>query len=622
MKKIISYILLVIFCFSFTLTVHADIADRAILGDWISPTFDIELSDGLVLFDKLFVPKKTIEDINTEILNGTDKVYNVFDRFGMKTRFIPYLGESSFNVGLLDHIYTAIADDKTKDLGIFDIFYKSNSYLSTKAYPTRLPVLTKAAIKDGNIQDARVDIYDEARAINTLFDAKKGNSYLSFAEIIVSFTNFIMGDTLEYYLKQIINLLFDSVFWTDVVRDIAKFVLAFAVFVWMIILVSKVAKYGRGRTPDLRDFFAKFITGCIAIIILTVSLQNPKIMSNWLFKLTDIIQDTINNVISDSITDEDPIMKSDYTDNAQATTMWLNTIYVNWCKGMFGTTYDKLYTQYANVPDEQKMPQDIDIRTGDTWHTGTLETPYYDSAYYTGDIEVSHGAESVKNWAEFALSTQSIYHISKVNGNKNYEGYETPDIEVNIEKAEKYNWPVSKTAFGNKNIYQDTFRWIDAKLNIGGKFTITPPDDSIKKTYITDYDNATGYEQSFTKYGRQAAVDCVWLLPLWPPAFIKIISFGMLVINVIFLIWYSFADLFSDRTRFTESFKRVGHYLMQYLFASIQVFLILLIYTKLKPKDNIIATIVYFLMCSLIMLSTYKDIAKRTKDLYRKIKRS
>ena len=202
---------------------------------------------------------------------------------------------------------------------------------------------------------------------------------------------------------------------------------------------------GTGALNEIIHNLAGFILAVGIILLLSV---NPGVFNNVVGKLTLAIDDLFTYGFNQYIDDDiiSPAQKE-----VHQSILFRKAIFDPWVAGMFQDKYENLYTQYSNERDENKLKQSNDsienIPEGERRKS---------SANMTGDIWVpkynmENESQKIRNWAAFAWSTQSKFHISS---------------DETLMDKNAYSWPKSIRTERNDNIYIDSFKWIDAKLNI------------------------------------------------------------------------------------------------------------------------------------------------------------
>lgn len=568
-------------------TYYEDIIQKSILAENFNPVFNIDLTDGEVLsFDKDAVDNRT--EINDLILNGTTNQYSAYQRFGPNISFVPYFGERGFNIEFLDRLYSAYTQDKLGTLsGIKDVLEDSSVQLSTMAYQGRAYVLPDNS--SNRLYDPRVSAYAFTTSVNTATDAALGNFYLSIAKFIVAVINSFLTDEILRATMNLIEKIQKSSLWSTLIVPLIYTSVAIGVAALIVSLVKHARNYARGK-EDIKPFLGRFFGNFLIIGIIYLLAVNPTAVNfvpNTIMKFaTDINemlllrQSTVNQPFNDDV-----VNTSVPDGSTISASTWRVAIFNPWCRGMFQTDYDNLFTHYA--VDRSGAPLDDYYKIDQTYQNiEEIEEQYYhnadkdgkisyDSAGMTGDVGVplGDGYES-KNWAIFAWSTQSIYHIDS-----NKARYIIVDDEGNEQQREYVSWPNAQTTPGNSDIYADTFRWLDAKLNIS-------PGYANGRTKIYNYPEANKYKQTFVEEGINAIKLSCMLLILIPTIFVKYKSYLLLSILSIQIVIYGIINLFKENN-FTKLFPKYVKTTKDFLMANIKLIILVNLYYRIAGKSTL-----------------------------------
>ena len=597
---------------------YEDIIPHSILADAFSPTFNVRLTNGSVLgFD--FDEVKDREQINSNILTGNANTYSAYQRFGPNIKFIPYFGEQSLELTIFDKIYSAVAQDKVDSLlDIKDVFDESTTTLSTIAYKDRAPALY-------NLHDNRVDPRLNAASLMTRSAtgsaAQLGNLFLTLANIIVFIMNIFITDKLQIELFALIDEFMRSRVWSMIFKPAINVGMMFGIVGLIFSLVKHGKRYAQGK-EDARPFFGRFFGNLVILGLITILAINPTRLNHIPQKIFDINTKLMAKVLVSQAQGNAVVNTNTYNTQAIESVTWQTAIFNPWCRGMFQDEYEKLYTQYSKVGNKMKQSyQDLEQMKNDGleehYHSAGPDGEItYDSAFMTGDVGVPLGGEKdehgeytkiEKNWALFAWSTQSIYHIDSEQARYITQNEENEDVELDL------GWPNARTAPNNNQIYQDTFRWIDAKLNISPGYTY-----SGLKVY--NYRDARPYVQTFVQEGFNALKYALLLLVMLPSIFTKLRLFIMLSILTVQVIVYGIVNLFKEKT-FTQLIPKYFDSIKEYFMVNLKITIMIILYTKLVGKANsgltpFLSNLLFVLLCIVIQIVSIKNAGKVINKLY------
>jgi len=422
---------------------HTDIVDRSILFSYASAAIHYPLNSGYILpiadTDSQDMYNKNA-DVYKGLVNefrGDDnksKKYCLFELYGEDIHWYRYLGEATYAPNLADHIWSAVVQNKVSKLISFDtINYESTNYVSCRVYKTRPYVLSSKEVNQG---------YSDPRVLTMITSYFSGDFYvigsfeLFVSKLFVSLVSFLMGPSILEAAKSIIESIQDSDIW-GALQPLILVMLGFAMIAFILSLVGKVKNYAMGRGGSPKDIIERFLIGFIMLGFLLASTYNPKAFNNIGYNAACIIDSFFNASLTKSVKNDDVIGVSD-DDLAVRAVLWKTAIFEPWCKGQFGKSYKKLYTQYATdlKPGEKKMAQShSEVDTSDM--TGKA---FFNSASYTGDVWVSIGGDTkIRNWAALLYSCGSQYHI---------------DCDIADQAVEKVSDRKFKGSF-TTNIYSD-----------------------------------------------------------------------------------------------------------------------------------------------------------------------
>lgn len=577
MKKFITILFIIIIstttCFASSIS--------SIQADFSNKVFDIDLSDGGNRFSK------QRREYNEKLLRGeAEKNISLYDRFGGDIKFVPYFGEKKFNINIADKFYTNMKENnKEFQFSLKDIFSESDATIFNAVYENRPDILEDESIDKGNV-DPRRDNYSMFHSAGG--DAALGNFYLTISKFLTSIVNFFLSSEIfTIIIDQWEKLMSSDSIKTimEIVKDFLPLVMVGFVF-QILLMVKRYMEY----KISYREITGILINFSISIGLVFVMLLNTNTFTNiskmFIKGVDNIFATTLNITSSD-------IAKSDDKTNVIEATLWSKSVFEPWTMGMFdGRTYDKLYTQYANVEDKNKMPQSFDDIKSD-WKNGKR----YSSATLTGDVKVPVGPNKyVRNWAALAWSTQSLYHINAV---------DKEDEEIRVGS----NWPVADRTANNPEIYTDNFRWLDAKMNISPGYISPDKNDG-------NYEKSNSYTHNFATYGLLSLWRTLIMLPILYPAIRKTFSMLKIVITTIRLGVRSIMSIFKEDDDYSASsnFNSIITQFKMYFWWSLVAFMLTTIYSMLT--GNIISDVLWII----ISYTVIKFKPPRNKDEFYKMK--
>lgn len=585
-KQWIGALIAVIFTLNLSflsITAYADDSTtRSIVGDFFNKVFTVELTDGRT-FMETDQDVREREKINQDIFDEeADVTYSLYDRFGGNINFIPYFGETKISTNLLDRFYDKWMDNDAElelNLDTIKMFFESPAISNNVIYEGRPNILSKEEIEGGSM-DPRVYTYNGMSAVGG--DAAVGNFFLNISNVATSFVAWLSGSG----LYSTINNLWEDACnagLQDLLQSMVKFFLPLAICFFVVRLVMNAFATVRG-TFSARNLVVNTACALVSLGLIFSLMANPTAFGNLFTNITSLFDQVLDDTLQ---VDTDEVVASSQTDNVREATLWKKTVFDQWCVGMFGDSYEHLYTVYdedaynhRNGKINMSQSND-DVMT--EWDDGTVR---YNSAALTGDVQIPIGnGEIVRNWAALAWSTQSIYHIDAV---KN-EDTEANDDAVEQESQGKDIWPRALTTPMNDQIYVDNFRWIDAKLNI------SPEYHDVEEVSMT-YSNSNNYEQSFISSGLKSIYMTLLLIPIGILAFRKVYYMLLLVLAGVKLCIQSLLSLcWPSRYNLVQNIKNVCTPIYDYLWWSVIIFIAINIY-DLMAGSNLLVDFVWILI--------------------------
>lgn len=589
------------------------IDDYSVIQEIFSPTTNITLTDGSIL-STTNDEKDERTKINSEILKNTQfataeessgktQKYNLYQRFGPKLQYMEYIGEITDTIELADHIISAATEDKIDEIKITDdiIGYESSKYLSTVVYKDRPPALDENMLKNGYI-DSRVSTYKEF-SLGKLFVLVHAKFILAISTFIVGTVNLFIDNHFFVFILDTFKKIVQSDLWNMVGVGV-NFILGIFILFYIVSLIKHAIGYARGLSGEtIGVFITRWLVGAFAIGLVSLFIANPTAMLDKSEKVIVFSDSIINDNIS-TVYKDDPIISSETGEYAMQAMVWETALFDPWCKAVFGKEYNQCYTQYADVPDDQKLEQSYQK---DHENPDNLEEDseiFYDSAMCTGDVFVDLGNGHLeRNWAAYALSTMSIYHI----GNEVYED--------EIDTSTYNHFPIAKTTYRNKNLYADTFRWIDAKMNISPQYFVE--DD--ENTYFNNYGNSRDFTTHYYRYSWEMLWKSILLAMLIPVIVLRLKAFLGILYVCIKGIYYSLVELAKENKGLSAFWDDIKENVMQYIYRSFQLYILLFIYTSLVDK-NFLLQCLYIALCVLISTTSLRDLGFRISSIAKGIK--
>ena len=543
-----------------------DSSTRSVTGDYFNKVFSIELNNGTNLIEEL-APNSLSkrETLNNQIYNGTvSKNYSLYDRFGGNVKFIPYYGEIKISTGLLDRFYTKFVDNDDEFTLSSDDITKlfTNSAISNNAiYENRPNILSSESIAANSV-DPRVSKYSGISS--TGGSAALGNLMLSISNSFTTAIGWLSGSNV-YEAINSTWLKISPFIQTNILNHLIYLILPLA----MCIFVFRMVTYGVGVVKgnfNFKTFFEQMLSACLSLGIIFTLMFNPMFLSSTLTRVISIVDSTMDSTIK---INSDEVIKSDNLSNIRLASLWEKTIFNNWCNGMFGQDYAKLYTQYDTNTAHFKMAQSHDDVKA-AWSNKKIK---YNSASLTGDVKIQVGPNSyVQNWAALAWSTQSIYHIDAVKSNSS--------VKTSVSKTAT-PWPKATATPMNDQIFVDNFRWLDAKLNISPQYSST---DKI----TMNYSDSNKYRESFVSSGFKSVYMTLLLIPIAILTLRKLVNSLKIVLFGYSLCYQSVMNLvIPDRYSLSRNLSKLGKSLYDFLWWSITVLLAIVTYTKMAGNNAI-----------------------------------
>lgn len=550
-----------------------EIEDRSIEQELISPVLKMERNSGF-MFDVGHEGERHATQASTEIYNSlkgeeSKNKYSLYELFGSDVHFYRYFGEQTQTIGLLDHIYSNLKDGN-KEFSVGDtVFYQGTRYLSANVYDDRPRVLTQQEITDGK-SDARVFALSNSRFIGYSFVA--GEFWMYIAKFMTGITTFLMGNSPMKAVVEIFNFFANETIWDKVFKPLLYVLTGYAMVFTIIRVVGHTMNYLAGR-GTLFQIFQRVLSSILCIAVIFGLGSNPKAFSDIVLRTTTIVDTVFDHAVNLAY-QEDDVIGSTLATKATEASIWKTTIFNPWIVGQFGTTYDNLYTQFSDKGAKMKQSHATEAEIA-SLDEGEFT---FDSASKTGDVSVPVGnRQYIKNWGAYLYSVQSKYHIDH------------KDITGSRELVETPSFPNATTTAYDSSINADTFRIIDATMNIA-------PQIYSDKTEVENYTDSKIPETHFLSQSLLMVLYSVILMVFFIPTILKkIYAFFMLITFGVQFIGLSLYDLAKENKGFSLAWDKVKQYLSDYILATTRLFVFTILFTKLVGQSFISTTVFVFL---------------------------
>ena len=580
------------------------IKDVVMTKDNLSPAMYFPKNKGFIISTdsaNLSVLNKNNQDVYKGYLNrlngktDTSKQYSLFELYGENLTWCRYLGESQATPALQDHIYSAWKQNRIDDVkNIQTLSYTANNYLSTVVYSGRPRCLTTLEVNKGGRKDPRAS--SELLSRFTGAEYILGSLFLNISKFFVSIISFLADDTIFILIvNKFTEIETDPNGIFVKLKPAINLLLAFGMIALIFSLVKKGILYARGIGSSRQDILSRFLISFLAVGVILASINNPAVFNKTLLSVTSALDSVFKSALAQGLQDNEVICVTD-SNLAVRATLWEKGIFNPWCRGQFGKPYSELYTQFAILSDEDikkgkaKYAQSHTLKS--QAEEANITEAYYDSASCTGDIAVPvGGGKEIKNWAALMYSCGTDYHI---------------DCDTSYNKTLKIDkdatWPVAITTAKNSLLYADTFRIIDAQMNIS-------PQYFVNSQPILSYTDSKPLTNHFLKEGFVMLCNTMLLFFLIPALYSKIKNFIMLIITVLQIIYFSFVELFQENTAIPSIIENFKKYFFGYFIACLKVYLIVVLYSMFADKGFVAALIFAFLSITILSL-TVQDVSR------------
>ena len=544
--------------------------------------------------------------------------YSLFQLYGEDLHWYRYFGEATYTPQLLDHIWSAVDQDKVDELVSFDtIFYDAPNFLSCQVYPGRPRVLSSNDIKNGYI-DPRVNELDKGYFNGYAYTV---SSYkMATAKYAVSIISYLVGDSFRDDVLDAINILEEADAWQILSAPVlAIWGIVVAAFIFSI--VKKIANYAKGTGSSPKDIIERVLIGLLCMAFFSIAIASPSILNTTIKSTADAIDGLFTASIAKSIqgSPEAEVIKCTVTagdpnvsnDQIHAL-LWYKSLFRPWCRGQFGgLNYNELYTNNAELltTDCSAMPQSNDTQaldaSGNPDTSGKIE--FYNSTDAIGDIYVYRGGgEETKNWAAYLYSCGSKYHIDSTLNKRTARTIQSND-EIYFP-----NYTLKTTA-NNPDLEADLFRVIDAQMDIS-------PQYFNNGDVVYSYKGAKTLEPQFIKESSIMLFNTGLLLFMVPVIFQKISNFVLMLITMIKIIWFSILELFKENTGLKEFGDSLKKHFLGYVAACVKLEILVVSYFKFVD-EGFFKLAIYIIICIVVLAFNPKDMQRAYLDIKNRVDR-
>ena len=233
---------------------------------------------------------------------------------------------------------------------------------------------------------------------------------------------------------------------------------------------------------------------------------------------------------------------------------------------------------------------------------------FYNSAQSTGDVFVPAGGSSeIRNWAAYAYSCGTIYHIDSTLDEETAE-------DIDADHGFIFPHYLTKTTASNPDLPADLFRIIDAQMNIS-------PQYYANGSINNNYQHAHGLKNHFEWQSNVALFNAGLLLFLFPVILKKITSFFLLLITTFKMIYFSILEIFKPDMGVAPFFESVKKSFVDYFTASMKLVLMITLYYIFVDK-GFLELVLYILCCLVILGFNWKDVRHLYQDTKARVQRA
>ncbi|MBQ8218180.1 MAG: hypothetical protein IJZ79_02650 [Bacilli bacterium] len=577
------------------ITLNSGIQDRGIIYSYASSVVLYPRNGGMIINA---AENDNIYDRNVEVFTGyvsklqgssdTSTTYSLFELYGEDLHWYRYFGEATYQPNLMDHVWSAIDQDKVDDLISFStIDYDATNYLSCNVYPDRPMVLSSADLDNGD-KDPRVSALSVGW-FNGFFYVS-GSAKMAFAKWLVALVAFLTGPEIREVLVDIIEWIESTTIWAGI-RPVIFLLLGFAMVGFIISLVGKAIRYAKGN-GSMREAVGRFLVGFAMLGLLFAATYNPSVFNQTIDKVVNVVDNIFNATLAESLQNDEVIAVQDPSLATHAV-LWKKAIFNPWCRGQFDNLeYNELYTHYASLSTGQSvMPQSHEVIDPDDM-TGKA---FYDSASLTGDVFVPRGGGvEVRNWAAYLMSCGTPYHIDSTLNE---------ETATNIDLTGTIQFPnfTTNTTANNPEIPADLFRIIDAQMDISPQYFANGSQN-------LNYQAAHGLKPHYEAQSIVMLFNASMLAFLIPVIFQKIMAFALLMMTTFKLIYFSILEIFKEGNGFKPFFDSLKKSFVDYFTACLKLNVLIVLYYVLIDRGFI--ELVLYIACCLMVLSFKWEKAK------------
>lgn len=589
------------------ISVRQGIQDRSILYSYASAVAYYPRNNGFIIN---LTENNNVEKRNEEVFKGyinrlngksdINKSYSLFELYGEDLHWYRYMGEATYTPKFLDHIWSAVDQNKVKELvSAKSIKYDAYNYLSCNVYPNRPEVLSIEDKANGE-KDPRVSALSVGW-FNGFFYVS-GSIKFTIAKWIVAITSYLTGPEIRETFLNILNYLESTELW-QILKAPILVLLGLGMLFFIISLARKGIKYAKGD-GSAREAIVRFFTGVICLGFLFAILARPAVFNKVIDRTVNIVDSVFTATLTATLQNDDIINVTN--DNlAVHAVLWKNAIFRPWCRGQFdNTNYEDLYTHFAEgISENHMLPQDNeDVDTSDT--TGKA---FYNSVDCTGDVYVPTGnGKDLRNWAAYLYSCGSKYHIDSTINSENAE-------DINISERITFPHYTTKTTAENPDLNADLFRVIDAQMNISPQYFAN---GSKNNNYI----RANSLNTHYNTQGFVALLNASLLLFMFPVIIKKLIAFIMLMTTTIKMIIFSIMEIFKENSGFTPFIDSVKKDFIDYVSSCIKLNIMITLY-YICVDHGIMKLFIYIVLCIVLLSISWDDVRYFKQNMQFKLKK-
>ena len=430
---------------------------------------------------------------------------------------------------------------------------------------------------------------------------------MTIAKFLSATMAYLIGPKIFLKIGELVTWLETSDAW-NAVKTIVEFVLGLAAIAFIISLIGKARKYSVGKGSS-RDAIHRFIIGFVSFGFIFTFLISPSAFNNVVVKAATGVDEFFQSLLNEEAKkkNDEVIALSDEGSKNLTTqaVIWRKAIFGPWCRGQFGgLNYEELFTTYVTEDELQEgqsiMPQSHEEVDGDD----TTGKAYFNSAKYTGDIYVPYGnGQKARNWADYLYSCGSKYHIDFMLAENN------SDINEELPAA----FPIAQTTYNKSDLYADTFRLVDAQMNIA-------PQEYANGNKIENYTDAKPLEHEYGLQGTIMLLNTALLIFFIPVVFAKFKHFILILIISIQVIYSSIIELFKEDKGLSDCWERFKKSVVAFFVACLRANIMLVLYYKFVD-EGLKYALLYCALCVIILGFNVRDIKRAGHSAKLKMRR-